>query len=117
MRPYKVLLFIVCVMACLAGLCFVLPGRVSLSDKDLRWPTLAEVMGAPKTADFLEKATWTLIAVIVFLSIMAVGYTKKNYAKKSEVTEQTLPKQDGISKSQNSGDNQNSDKSGAENEQ
>lgn len=43
MRPYKVLLFIVCVMACLAGLCVVLPGRVSMGDKELRWPTLAEV--------------------------------------------------------------------------
>jgi len=35
-----------------------------------------QVMGAPKTADFLEKATWTLIALIVFFSIVAVGFTK-----------------------------------------
>lgn len=34
------------------------------------------VMGAPKTADFLEKATWTLIALIVVLSIAAVGFQK-----------------------------------------
>ena len=33
-----------------------------------------QVMGAPKTADFLEKATWTLIALIVVLSIAAVGF-------------------------------------------
>ena len=32
-----------------------------------------QVMGAPRTADFLEKASWTLAAVIVFLSIFAVG--------------------------------------------
>lgn len=32
-----------------------------------------QVMGAPKTADFLEKATWTLAAIIVALSIVAVG--------------------------------------------
>ena len=32
-----------------------------------------QVMGAPKTADFLEKASWTLAAVIVALSILAVG--------------------------------------------
>ena len=43
MRPYRVLLFIVCVMACLAGLCLVLPGHVAWGDKELRWPTLAEV--------------------------------------------------------------------------
>jgi len=35
-----------------------------------------QVMGAPKTADFLEKATWTLIAVVVALSIFAVGVSK-----------------------------------------
>lgn len=32
-----------------------------------------QVMGAPKTADFLEKATWTLVGVIALLSILAVG--------------------------------------------
>lgn len=37
-----------------------------------------QVMGAPKTADFLEKASWTLAAIIVVLSIFAV------WAKKSE---------------------------------
>lgn len=35
-----------------------------------------QVMGAPKTADFLEKATWTLIAAIVIFSIAAVGFSK-----------------------------------------
>lgn len=33
-----------------------------------------QVMGAPKTADFLEKATWTLIIAIVVFSIAAVGF-------------------------------------------
>ena len=33
-------------------------------------------MGAPRTADFLEKATWTLVALIVFFSIVAVGFSK-----------------------------------------
>ena len=35
-----------------------------------------QVMGAPKTADFLEKTTWTLVGVIAFLSILAVGVHK-----------------------------------------
>jgi len=35
-----------------------------------------QVMGAPKTADFLEKATWTIIALIVVFSIAAVGFNK-----------------------------------------
>ena len=37
-----------------------------------------QVMGAPKTADFLEKASWTLIAIIVVLSVLAVGFSKGN---------------------------------------
>lgn len=36
-----------------------------------------QVMGAPKTADLLEKATWVLIAFIAILSIFAV-WAKKN---------------------------------------
>ncbi len=39
-----------------------------------------QVMGAPKTADFLEKATWTLVALIVVLSIAAVGFSKGRQA-------------------------------------
>lgn len=35
-----------------------------------------QVMGTPKTTDFLEKATWSLIAFIVLLSIFAVGLSK-----------------------------------------
>lgn len=35
-----------------------------------------QVMGAPKTADFLEKASWTLMGIIIALSIIAVGFNK-----------------------------------------
>jgi len=45
MKPHHVLLFIAAVMAGLAALCFVLPGRIAVGDKELRWPTLAEVVG------------------------------------------------------------------------
>ena len=44
MRPYKVLLFIACVMACLAALCLVLPHHIAIGEKEVRWPTLAEVL-------------------------------------------------------------------------
>lgn len=50
-----------------------------------------QVMGAPKTADFLEKATWTLVAVIAVLSILAVG------VHKSDVREQQQEGQSAIS--------------------
>ncbi|MCQ2346101.1 MAG: preprotein translocase subunit SecG [Paludibacteraceae bacterium] len=35
-----------------------------------------QVMGAPKTTDFLEKASWTLAGIIVVLSILAVGVNR-----------------------------------------
>ena len=50
-----------------------------------------QVMGAPKTADFLEKASWTLIAIIVVLSIAAVGFSKGKQhqdANDSQIKEQ-----------------------------
>ncbi len=50
-----------------------------------------QVMGAPKTADFLEKATWTLIAIVGLLSIFAVGAHKaqlRGASHESQVIEQ-----------------------------
>lgn len=39
-------------MACLAALCIVLPHRVSIGEQELRWPTLAEVMGEKEAYPF-----------------------------------------------------------------
>lgn len=50
-----------------------------------------QVMGAPKTADFLEKASWWLIGIIVVLSILAVGVSKGQNgadADQSQIMEQ-----------------------------
>ena len=43
-------------MACLAALCVVLPGRVSIAQTELRWPTLADVFGdgEPDPMEFLD---------------------------------------------------------------
>ena len=43
-----------------------------------------QVMGAPKTADFLEKASWTLTGIIIALSIIAVGVNKSTPASEVE---------------------------------
>lgn len=49
-----------------------------------------QVMGAPKTADFLEKASWWLIGIIVVLSIAAVGASKGGHSKaKNEPSQET----------------------------
>jgi preprotein translocase subunit SecG len=47
-----------------------------------------QVMGAPKTADFLEKATWSLMGLIVALSIFAVGLNQDT-TKQAEAPVQT----------------------------
>ncbi len=50
-----------------------------------------QVMGAPRTADFLEKTTWTLIGVIVVLSIIAVGVyegNRQSTTPESQIVEQ-----------------------------
>ena len=44
-----------------------------------------QVMGAPKTADFLEKASWTLMAVIIALSVVAVGISKSGEGSEEDV--------------------------------
>jgi preprotein translocase subunit SecG len=53
-----------------------------------------QVLGAPKTAEFLEKATWTLAGFIVVLSIFSVGFavgqSEKQAEEEPEVIEQTV---------------------------
>lgn len=43
-----------------------------------------QVLGAPKTTDVLEKASWTLAALIVALSIFAAGFNKGAKAMTNE---------------------------------
>ena len=52
-----------------------------------------QVMGAPKTADFLEKATWTLVAVIAVLSILAVGVHKQHTREAQQAGESAIQSQ------------------------
>ncbi len=53
-----------------------------------------QVMGAPKTADFLEKATWTLMGVIAVLCIATTLMLKHSSTVQGsaiEAQEQTAP--------------------------
>ncbi|MDD4922830.1 MAG: preprotein translocase subunit SecG, partial [Bacteroidales bacterium] len=49
-----------------------------------------QVMGVRKTTDFLEKTTWTLAAVICFLSIVSVGFQ----GTESDAVEQSMIKEE-----------------------
>ena len=47
-----------------------------------------QIMGAPKTADFLEKATWTLMCSIAVLCILCTVTTKKTVSEQSSVLQE-----------------------------
>lgn len=53
------------------------------------------VMGVRKTTDFLEKATWTLAAILVVLSIVSVAFYDRNSANedtlKNKIEETSAP--------------------------
>ena len=54
-----------------------------------------QIMGVRKTTDFLEKATWTLAATIVILSIASAAFIttgeKQTSAMEKEVAETVVP--------------------------
>ncbi len=48
-----------------------------------------QIMGVRKTTDFIEKATWVLIVVVVSLSILSVKFShNENTSDESQVKEQ-----------------------------
>lgn len=44
-----------------------------------------QIMGVRKTTDFLEKATWTLAATIVVLSILSAAFISRTGVETSEI--------------------------------
>lgn len=48
-----------------------------------------QIMGVRKTADFLEKATWTLAVVLLFLSLASVFAIPRNNTESAVKTELT----------------------------
>ena len=55
-----------------------------------------QIMGVKKTTDFIEKATWTLVGVVVVLSVVSAAFIPKNEtANSSELRyDQTIPTSD-----------------------
>lgn len=53
-----------------------------------------QTFGVRQTADFLEKATWTLAIIILVLSVLATAFiSTKNTAKDVPAIEQAAPEQ------------------------
>ncbi|MDR1730234.1 MAG: preprotein translocase subunit SecG [Prevotellaceae bacterium] len=42
-----------------------------------------QIMGVRKTTDFIEKATWSLVAVVIVLSVLSAAFLPKNETVKS----------------------------------
>ena len=55
------------------------------------------IMGVRKTTDFLEKTTWILAAIVILLSIMAVGAKSGDVLEnESQIKEQVLEQQEAM---------------------
>lgn len=52
----------------------------------------SQVMGVRRTADFLEKATWTLAILLFVFSIFAASYTKKGVSASTDEASSTKSK-------------------------
>lgn len=51
------------------------------------------MMGVRKTADFLEKATWTLASALIVLSVMASSFIEKGEEKQTRVNTEAVQQQ------------------------
>lgn len=52
-----------------------------------------QILGAPKTTNFVEKATWTLAATMIVLSIVSVAFLSDNTQVDSVVMQQATEQQ------------------------
>lgn len=50
-----------------------------------------QIMGAPKTADFLEKTTWALAGTIIVLSLISSKFVTYNNSVQSNILPITAP--------------------------
>jgi len=71
-----VLIFIVCILLVLIVLVQNSKGGGLASN----FQASTQVMGVRKTADFLEKATWTLAGILLFLSVMGTAFIPRGEA-------------------------------------
>ncbi|MBR1564992.1 MAG: preprotein translocase subunit SecG [Paludibacteraceae bacterium] len=88
-----ILLTILCVIAAVLLVLLVLVQNSKGGGLAAGFNSGNQVMGVRKTTDFLEKSTWTLIALIVLMSIFAVGASKRTTVadpNQSAITEQAV---------------------------
>ena len=88
-----ILLTILCVIAAVLLVLLVLVQNSKGGGLAAGFNSGNQVMGVRKTTDFLEKSTWTLVSLIVLMSIFAVGISKHTVVvdpNQSAITEQAV---------------------------
>lgn len=92
----SILIFIVCILLVLIVLVQNSKGGGLVS----QFANAGQVMGVRKTADFLEKSTWTLASSLVLLCILAVAFIPRGSSQptSSRITEQVQRSASGIMK-------------------
>ena len=87
-----ILIIIVIILACFVLGFFVLIQNSKGGGLASNFAGSNQIMGVRKTADFLEKATWTLAGIIMLCCMIVAFMTKRDYEaqmQKSNNTEQT----------------------------
>ncbi len=81
-----VLIFVVCILLVLIVLVQNSKGGGLASN----FQSSGQVMGVRKTTDFLEKGTWTLAAILLFLCVVGAGFIPRQQdgGEQSRVQEQ-----------------------------
>lgn len=81
----SILIFVVCILLILIVLVQNSKGGGLASS----FSSSNQIMGVRKTTDFLEKATWTLAGVLLFLCVVSSAFIPRNNAgAKSAIEEQ-----------------------------
>jgi preprotein translocase subunit SecG len=84
-----VLVVILIILACLILGFFVLIQNSKGGGLASNFAGSNQIMGVRKTADFLEKATWTLAGIIMVLCLACAFMTKSEFKKYAPARNQT----------------------------
>jgi preprotein translocase subunit SecG len=80
------LIIILIILACFVLGFFVLIQNLKGGGLASNFAGSNQVMGVRKTADFLEKATWTLAGIIMFLCLVVAFLTKREFSQYKQDT-------------------------------
>jgi preprotein translocase subunit SecG len=78
------------IFVCIIQIMFVLVQNSKGGGLASNFTSAGQTMGVRKTADFLEKATWTLAAAMLLLSVVATASIPRGAKEKESVIESSI---------------------------